>query len=52
LKLRLYPNNLTASRKKERNEGISEKSNKQTKAIDNIANENVELRELIDGKRQ
>ena len=36
-------------RKKERNEGTNQKSNKETMTIDNLANENEGLRELIVG---
>jgi hypothetical protein len=38
--------------RKERNEGTNQKSNKQTKAIVNLTNENEVLRELIVGERQ
>ena len=44
-------NYLTASRKKT-NERISEKTNKQTKAIDSLTNANGDLRELMAGNRQ
>jgi protein gp37 len=40
------------SDRKERNEGTNQKSNKQTKAIGNLTNENQVLRELIAGERQ
>ena len=35
-----------------KNEGTNQKSNKQTKAIGNLTNENEVLRELIVGERQ
>jgi hypothetical protein len=43
-------NKLLDSIKKERNEGTNPKSNKQTKAIGNLTNENEVLRELIAGE--
>ena len=43
---------LLDSFKKEINEKISEKSNKQTKAIENLIKENEELREQIAGQRK
>ena len=43
---------LLDSFKKEKNKRISEKSNKQTKAINNLTNENGDLRELMAGNRQ
>ena len=43
---------LLDSFKKEINEKISEKSNKQTKAIENLTKENEELREQIAGQRE
>ena len=43
---------LLDSFKKEKNERISEKSNKQTKVINNLTNENGNLRELMAGNRQ
>jgi hypothetical protein len=43
---------LLDSFKKEINEKISEKSNKQTKAIENLTKENEELREQIAGQRK
>lgn len=43
---------LLDSLKKEKNERNSEKSNKQTTAINNLTNENGNLRELMAGNRQ
>ena len=43
---------LLDSFKKEINERISEKSNKQTKDIENLTKENEELREQIAGQRK
>ena len=43
---------LLDSFKKEINEKISEKSNKQIKAIENLTKENEELREQIAGQRK
>ena len=43
---------LLDSFKKEKNERNSEKSNKQTKVINNLTNENGNLRELMAGNRK
>ena len=43
---------LLDSFKKEKNERISERSNKQTKVINNLTNENGNLRELMAGHRK
>jgi hypothetical protein len=48
----MFSNKLLDSIKKERNEGTNPKSNKQTKGIGNLTNDNEVWRELIAGERQ
>ena len=43
---------LDSFKKEKKNERISEKSNKQTIAINNLTNENGNLRQLMAGNRQ